>query len=607
MRRFRRLLIGICVMFFVPMVLVAQTVDKEKLEALQSEMYRLFYSEDSLSFYKVVGELKDACLAAGNEQVFYKAWGNHAIYESTHQRRIHALEVAREMRAYAEEQESIYGLYTSTHVTGSIYHQMRDYDNAEKAFLEAIDYLHKSSPDESAAADFLELALVSANGRGEGNKAVAYLQDALKEPHISLQHRLRALTMLCQISGDRLEPDRDAFNEYYEQRQQVRQATVGDKAERNVNWLYQYVNGNYQQALALADSLDPEQRTYARARVFHKMGDDTRAFEEMLHNRQARDSLNRVERSGLLSEYITQLSNERLELEKKELAEQNRRLRTTIIYSVMALVALLLGVAIYFLVRHLRKRNYQLGKAHQAEKEARIAEHEARQEAEKEVEIKREFLSNVAKELRSPLNPITGFSDILAATDIELSAEEREMMSQHIKENSKLLTNIIDHMVELSFYESAQSLPKEDLFSPNVLCQNAIDYTRMHLAQPGVEISFRTDIADGLFVKSDFASVDKVVRELLLNASKVTTKGGILLNCIEEDGRIRFLFTDTGPGIDPEHAKHIFEPFVQGGDNVKSTGMGLAICARIAKLLGGSLELDTKYRKGCRFIFEIPA
>ena len=79
----------------------------------------------------------------------------------------------------------------------------------------------------------------------------------------------------------------------------------------------------------------------------------------------------------------------------------------------------------------------------------------------KELDVKREFVNNIAQELRSPLNPITGFSDILADSSIELQPEEREMMSTHIKENSKVLTNLIDNMIELSLYESKNSLPNK--------------------------------------------------------------------------------------------------------------------------------------------------
>ena len=371
--------------------------------------------------------------------------------------------------------------------------------------------------------------------------------------------------------------------------------------------LYYYVNGDYQRALDYSDSLStPDQVTYAKARIYHTLGDDVRAYRQMLAYKSVKDSMNMAERTGLLSDYIVQLNSERLSLQNMELERQNAKLRNWFVLTLIALIIALIVMVSTYVVRRLRTQNALLGKAHQEEKQARIAEETARKRAEKEVAVKRDFMTNVAKELRSPLNPITGFSDILAATDIELSPEEREMMSQHIKENSKLLTNIIDRMVELSFYESAEMLPKEDVFSPNVLCQNAFDYANMHQKKEGVEIIYRTELSDSLTIRSDFQDVDKVVRELVGNACKFTDEGAILLLCQEKDGYVRFIVSDTGSGITSERSKNIFDPFAELGKGEKATGMGLAICKRIAKLLDGRIWLDETCKKGSRFIFEIP-
>ena len=164
----------------------------------------------------------------------------------------------------------------------------------------------------------------------------------------------------------------------------------------------------------------------------------------------------------------------------------------------------------------------------------------------------------------------------------------------------------IDRMVELSFYESAEMLPKEDVFSPNVLCQNAFDYANMHQKKEGVEIIYRTELSDSLTIRSDFQDVDKVVRELVGNACKFTDEGAILLLCQEKDGYVRFIVSDTGSGITSERSKNIFDPFAELGKGEKATGMGLAICKRIAKLLDGRIWLDETCKKGSRFIFEIP-
>ena len=83
-----RLLLLVCLAFLSPQIIRAEA----NIDQLEHEMLRLFYSEDSLKFRQAVSELKKASLAAGNEQKFYQAWGNEAIYECTHHRRTHGLQ-----------------------------------------------------------------------------------------------------------------------------------------------------------------------------------------------------------------------------------------------------------------------------------------------------------------------------------------------------------------------------------------------------------------------------------------------------------------------------------------------------------------------------------
>ena len=229
------------------------------------------------------------------------------------------------------------------------------------------------------------------------------------------------------------------------------------------------------------------------------------AFEEMLDYRSVRDSINLAERSGLLSEYIMQLNNERLELKNKELEEKNAKLVTAFLFLLGALLVALLVWFIWRRVKLTRELRYEL-------------------------DLKREFVNNLAKRLRTPLNPITGFSNILASGDVELSPEEREMMNQNIQDGTKMLTGIIDNVFELSYYESKTKLDKTDPFFPNLVCQNAIDQVTDNQKKPGVEVKFHTDLPDDLTIKSDMQSVSKVLRHLLDNAVKYTDEGEVVLN-----------------------------------------------------------------------------
>lgn len=606
----KRHILTIVCSLLLPLSLLAQNTTSPKVAALQTEMYRLFYQEDSVALRKAIADLMEEAKKAGNDEAFYRAWGNLSVYESTHQRRTHALEIAREMGAYAQEHKSVFGEYIAKHVIGTVYQQMRDYDNAEKTFKEAIDFLHQNAPGQSAAADYIELVLLSVNGHRDVKQGMEYAELVLKEPNVSDQHKMRVLTLLCELEGDKLRPNVEKFNSYYNQRLQARKGTPADDSETFVNLLYHYVNGHYEQALALTDSLPKQdQIDYCRGLIYHAMGEDGKAYEQMLAYKADRDSIYKAERTGLLSDYIVQLNNERLELKNKELEDKVGRLVVAIvILSGTLLVALLMW---FFwrrvkLTRKLRYENALLEEANQEEHEARVLEHKERRKAEKELDLKREFLNKLARQLRTPLNPITGFSNILASDNIQLSPEEREMMNEHIQEGTRRLTGIIDSMFELSFYESKSSLDKLDVFSPNLLCQNAIDNIKARNQKPNVEVHLHSTLKDKLTVKSDLQSVSKVIHHLLDNAVKYTDEGAVLLNCSEEERYIRFSVSDTGRGIDPLWHNHIFEPMVITSGSAKASGMDLAICKAIADLLGGRIWLDETYKNGSRFIFEIP-
>lgn len=604
------ILMTVCALLLPLSAMAQTTITSPKVAQLQTEMYRLFYQDDSLALRQTISELMEETKKAGNEEVFYRAWGNLSVYESTHQRRTHALEIAREMNDYAQKHKSVFGQYIAIHVMGTIYHQMRDYDNAEKTFKEAIDFLHQNAPEMSAAADYIELVLLSVNGRRDVKSAMMYAEKVLKEPNVSDQHKMRVLTLLCELEGDKQHPNVEKFNKYYNERLQARKGTPADDSETLVNLLYHYVNGHYDRAFALADSLPkPDQIDYAKALIYHAMGENEKAYEQMIEYKFDRDSIYKAERTGLLSEYIMQLNNERLELKNKELQDQNEKLVAAIAFIFIAMFVALLVWTIWQrskLTRKLRFENALLDKANQEEREARVLEHEERRKAEKELDLKKEFLNKLARQLRTPLNPITGFSTILASDNVQLSPEEREMMNEHIQEGAKRLTGIIDGMFELSYYESKSSLDKTEEFSPNLLCQNAIDIMRDHHKKPSVDVHLHTTVKDDLVIKSDMQAVSKVLHHLLDNAIKYTDEGGVLLSCSEEDGRVRFSVSDTGRGIEPEWRKHIFEPMVITSGSAKASGMDLAICSTIAKLLGGSIWLDESYEKGSRFIFEIP-
>jgi signal transduction histidine kinase len=288
------------------------------------------------------------------------------------------------------------------------------------------------------------------------------------------------------------------------------------------------------------------------------------------------------------------MNNERMKLEQKMLEEENSSLKHIILYIIIGVIVLALAVAVFVhrqRIKLLEHENAKLDKA--------------RQQAEKAFDMKNEFITNITNELRAPLNPIQGLSDILGTKEYELQADEREQLSSLIKSSSKSITKLIDELAELSLYESKKSLPVNYTLSPNHICRHMVDSFRKR-CYPGVRMFFETDLSDTYVVETNQEALETLLRHLLENAVQYTEKGVITVACTEYGDMVRTSVTDTGKGIEPERRDHIFDSFREMGDNVKLVGLGLSVCKVIAKLLGGDIWYDPDYQEGTRFVFEIP-
>ena len=576
----------------------AQSYENEK-ERLQAEMYEYFSTPKQKKFMDVTESLKEKSMAAGDEQTFYRAWGNQAIYLAMREQRTKAKDVVNDMKQYANEHKSHFGEYTAMHVQGSVFLRMHDYVGAENSFKEAIELLHTYFPGESAAADYLELVII-ANRRNDAVLGKKYGEMVLKEPNLQPQHKIRAFSMLCQYAYS--VGDRNRFNELYNEWKELLQKTSGGLLEATVETEYLIINKRYEEALKTCEQVPLKTQGSLRAQIYHLMGDDSNAYKYLRQWCSIKDSINREDQANVFSDYIIQTQNERLENERLRLEGENKTLRARIYIILVIAVIVIAAILIYKrqkAVKILREDNKHLDDARQkAEK--------AHDEVQKALDLKREFLYNISQELRTPLNPITGMSDLLTDDEYEFQTEERVAMSQHIKDNSKLLTKMVDNMIELSFYESKVSLPMDTPISPNIICRHMID-TMKNDCPDGLEMFFESTVPGPVMVETNVDCIEKVIRHLVNNAFEHTTKGHITVRCSLKENHVCIAVEDTGTGVAPEVADNILNTSVQKDGQFKTTGMGLSICQAILKLLNGRIYLDKEYKAGARFVFELEA
>jgi signal transduction histidine kinase len=256
---------------------------------------------------------------------------------------------------------------------------------------------------------------------------------------------------------------------------------------------------------------------------------------------------------------------------------------------VLLLVVVLALVVVFFIlrVRSLRKTNERVRLADAA---------------------KTRFVQNMSHEVRTPLNAIVGFSQLLSLPDGTFPEAEKEEFAGHIVNNTKMLTMLLDDILNASAMDSGNYRINYEEGEVKYMAEAAISSAE-HRLQPGVRMYYVSEIEGPYTFRTDPRRVQQILINLLTNACKHTTSGEIKLtsSLTETPGFVTYSVTDTGTGVPPEQAEKIFERFTKLNDFVQGTGLGLSICRDIASRMGAKVYLDTTYTAGgARFVFAVP-
>ena len=221
-----------------------------------------------------------------------------------------------------------------------------------------------------------------------------------------------------------------------------------------------------------------------------------------------------------------------------------------------------------------------------------------------ESEAKTRFLQNMGHDIRTPLNAILGFSQLLSMPDGTCTPQEKEEYANYIMNSYELLNMLINDVLDVADTGYGNYRLEMAVTQVNEMCRTALKMVTMR-CPAGVEMMFTTDCDDDFTVNSDSRRIQQILVNYLTNACKHTTKGSIVLDCSHKvrPGRLTFTVTDTGCGVPPEQAENIFGRGKKLNQNVQGSGLGLNICQTLADKLGGEVFLDTTYKGGARFVF----
>jgi PAS domain S-box-containing protein len=246
----------------------------------------------------------------------------------------------------------------------------------------------------------------------------------------------------------------------------------------------------------------------------------------------------------------------------------------------------------------------------QALQETNVALQGAKLAAEKANLAKSDFLSNMSHELRSPLNAILGFAQLMESGTPPPTLAQRQSIDQILQAGWYLL-ELINEILDLALIESGKlSLSPEPTSLADVLsdCRGMIAPLAV---KSGVGLTFPR-FADAPFVKADRTRVKQVLINLLTNAIKYNRAGGSVevICTMSATQRTRIAVHDTGNGLSPEKLAQLFQPFNRLGQESGSeegTGIGLVVSKRLTELMGGEIGVESTVGKGSVFWIELHA
>ncbi|MFO7617645.1 MAG: ATP-binding protein [Bacteroidales bacterium] len=236
----------------------------------------------------------------------------------------------------------------------------------------------------------------------------------------------------------------------------------------------------------------------------------------------------------------------------------------------------------------------------------------AKIEAEENDRKKSAFLASMSHEMRTPLNAIVGFSQVLLEEG--LSEDEKTRYFEYINQNNNLLIELVNDIIDISKLESNQLQIRPTRFNLNRELDEILDLMENEKKARGkthILLNLEKGIPEESFlINTDANRLRQILVNLIVNALKFTPKGFVQFGYrVPEMGKLLFYVRDTGIGIPSERHEDIFQYFKQiestSGRGPAGTGLGLAICRHLVTLLGGTIWVESEEGKGSVFYFSL--
>ena len=217
------------------------------------------------------------------------------------------------------------------------------------------------------------------------------------------------------------------------------------------------------------------------------------------------------------------------------------------------------------------------------------------------------FLQDVSHQIRTPLNIIQGFLNVVLKDNSDLTVLEKAHIMTLMQKNAYILRRMAYMLYDATWLKTGQKLEYHDLVSCNAVARKAIDTLHQHKPFEDDTVIFETSLDNDIQMRTSETRLYYIIHELLYNAKKFAPDGPVRLMVYEAPAAtVNFAIEDEGPGIPEEERQQIFNQFFKHSPFSEGLGLGLYLSRHYCRLLGGDLIHDTTYEKGSRFIIRLP-
>ena len=543
---------------------------------LRDSMSHAFNDGDSARFYHHVTNLQNYLLNKKDNHGYYTQRCNEIIFEMNRQRIFEAYVKAQQLSKELREKKLDKEMYMAVNMMGHINRYCGNKEAAKKCFYEVVEMMKKNGYYESIPPIYMNIVNVALDD--DPDEAMELLDKAKEIAEKYSPDRVFDIETRKTLSyynrGD-IQKFLEGYKVYKEGEKQGKSSVHG----RSMEAYYLASMGKVDEAVEYARREMGDEGAEAIPLIYERAGrweDAYRAFKE---ESLASDSIDNVVISNSMHGIQDQIKL--YETEHKQALDRT--------YGLLALIfmLMLLIIAMAYIVQTRKKHMIEM----------RIAYDKAL-ESEK---MKTAFIQNVTHEVRTPLNIITGFAQVIANPDLSESVEERKQISTMMQKSTRQVTILMDEIIGLSLIDSTEKIQKDDETHINRLLKE-LTCEYKDYATSETEVKLETELTDDYVLKTNENMLRRIMNCLLENATKYTQRGSITIRAKQEGAVLKLMVEDTGSGIPEQEAEHIFDRFVKLDNFKEGIGLGLSLSRKLAEQLGGKVELDTTYQDGARFI-----